>query len=422
MNINNMNFTAFVRVAEAGSFNKAAESLYITSTALIKQINLLESELGLRLFNRSHRGLTLTKAGESLYKDAKYIIEYSRESVERAKAAMLEETQIIRIGTSPVMPAQMLMDLWPKIIEKHFDLINIDMAALPGKVEKDFRQRCARDYRLESALDLYEFTAIIIRCVLQYNNYHYMEAFRKTRQMRQLHVKPIPRDVWDFGIRYMSGGLRTMDREQVRYHLLPKGEASVTRMGIRFDGRYYTCDQAEQERWYDLARSDSSWKVTAAYDPRDAGLIYISPTSGASPVKCRLLPKGRVYEGTSTEEARRIAAFDHEEQAAYAPTEDFHRIQLEEFIEKTKADALAKLPPAPKKSKAARVSEIEANRKKEKEAIRERNTAETMNRQGILPESEKDATGPQAVSPITRMLQEALDNALKGGSNDSNNS
>ena len=77
---------------------------------------------------------------------------------------------------------------------------------------------------------------------------------------------------------------------------------------------------------------------------------------------------------------------------------------------------------APKKSKAARVSEIEANRKKEKEAIRERNTAETMNRQGILPESEKDAAGPQAVSPITRMLQEALDNALKGGSNDSNNS
>ena len=122
MNINNINFTAFIRVAEAGSFNKAAESLYITSTALIKQINLLESELGLRLFNRSHRGLTLTKAGESLYKDAKYIIEYSRESVERAKAAMLEETQIIRIGTSPVMPAQMLMDLWPKIHERCSDL------------------------------------------------------------------------------------------------------------------------------------------------------------------------------------------------------------------------------------------------------------------------------------------------------------
>ena len=130
MNINNINFTAFIRVAEAGSFNKAAESLYITSTALIKQINLLESELGLRLFNRSHRGLTLTKAGESLYKDAKYIIDYSRESVERAKAAMLEESQIIRIGTSPVMPAQMLMNLWPKIHDRCSDL-NFRLVTFP---------------------------------------------------------------------------------------------------------------------------------------------------------------------------------------------------------------------------------------------------------------------------------------------------
>lgn len=34
MNINNINFTAFIRVAEAGSFNKAAESLYITFRSL----------------------------------------------------------------------------------------------------------------------------------------------------------------------------------------------------------------------------------------------------------------------------------------------------------------------------------------------------------------------------------------------------
>ena len=297
------------------------------------------------------------------------------------------------------------------------------MASLPGKVEKDFLKRCAKDYRLESALDLYEFTSIIIRCVLQYNNYHYMEAFRKTRQMRQLHVKPIPRDIWNFGIRYMSGGLRTMDREHVRYHLLPKGEASITRFGIHFDGRYYSCEQAERERWFDTARTDSSWKVTAAYDPRDAGLIYISPVAGASPVECHLLDKDRIYEGTSTEEAASIAAYDHEEQVSYAPMEDFHRIQLEEFIAKTKADALEKLPKKQTKSKAARISEIETNRKKEKEAIRERNTAETLKRQGILPDiKEPKQDGPESVSPITRMLKDALDKALEGGSDGSSGS
>ena len=122
MNINNINFTSFIRVAEAGSFNKAAEELYITSTALIKQINLLESDLEIRLFDRTHRGITLTKAGESLYKDAKYITEYCREAVARARSAERMQEQVIRIGTSPIMPAQMLMDLWPKIHEHCSDV------------------------------------------------------------------------------------------------------------------------------------------------------------------------------------------------------------------------------------------------------------------------------------------------------------
>ena len=42
----------FVRVADAGSFNKAADDAFVTPTAVIKQINLLESELDLKLFVR----------------------------------------------------------------------------------------------------------------------------------------------------------------------------------------------------------------------------------------------------------------------------------------------------------------------------------------------------------------------------------
>lgn len=70
----NPQLETFLRVADAGSFNKAAEQSYITPTAVIKQINLLEEDLNVKLFERTHRGLKLTKAGRSLYKDAKYII------------------------------------------------------------------------------------------------------------------------------------------------------------------------------------------------------------------------------------------------------------------------------------------------------------------------------------------------------------
>lgn len=113
----NPQLETFLRVADAGSFSRAAVETYITPTAVIKQINLLEESLGVKLFERSHRGLTLTKAGRSLYQDAKYVIQYCRDSVARAKNAMLEDTNVIRVGSSPMTPAQLLMQLWAKVNE-----------------------------------------------------------------------------------------------------------------------------------------------------------------------------------------------------------------------------------------------------------------------------------------------------------------
>ncbi len=111
----NPQLETFLCVAEAGSFNKAAERLYISPPAVIKQINLLEESLDLQLFVRTHRGLILTEAGKSLYQDTKYIIQYCKDSVTRAKNAMQKSENVIRIGTSPMTPAQVLVDLWPKL-------------------------------------------------------------------------------------------------------------------------------------------------------------------------------------------------------------------------------------------------------------------------------------------------------------------
>lgn len=111
----NPQLETFLCVAECGSFNRAAEKLYISPPAVIKQMNLLEESLGLQLFNRTHRGLQLTEAGKSLLQDAKYIIQYCKDSVTRAKNAMQISDSVIRIGTSPMTPAQVLVDLWPRL-------------------------------------------------------------------------------------------------------------------------------------------------------------------------------------------------------------------------------------------------------------------------------------------------------------------
>ena len=118
----NPQLETFLRVADAGSFNKAAEESYITPTAVIKQINSLEESLGVKLFDRTHRGLRLTKAGRSMYQDAKYVIQYCHDSVTRAKNAMQEDENIIRIGSSLMTPAQLLMGLWSKVQTLHSDI------------------------------------------------------------------------------------------------------------------------------------------------------------------------------------------------------------------------------------------------------------------------------------------------------------
>jgi len=74
----NPQLDTFICVVEAGSFSKAADKLYISPPAVIKQINSLENNLGVQLFARTHRGLVVTAAGESLYQDAKYMVNYSK--------------------------------------------------------------------------------------------------------------------------------------------------------------------------------------------------------------------------------------------------------------------------------------------------------------------------------------------------------
>lgn len=111
----NPQLETFICVVDSGSFSKAAEKLYITPPAVIKQINSLESSLALKLFERTHRGLVITEAGKSMYQDAKYLIQYSKDSVNRAKEAMSVQEEIIRVGVSPMTPAQSFMTLWPEI-------------------------------------------------------------------------------------------------------------------------------------------------------------------------------------------------------------------------------------------------------------------------------------------------------------------
>lgn len=115
----NQQIETFISVATFGSFSKAAEALFISPTAVMKQINSLEGRLGVTLFARTNHGLVLTSAGKSLFQDAKYLVDYSIRAIEKAKAIdERENIKSIRIGTSIMTPVKFLLDIWSEI--QHF--------------------------------------------------------------------------------------------------------------------------------------------------------------------------------------------------------------------------------------------------------------------------------------------------------------
>lgn len=79
----------FLAVCDCKSFTKAAKQLYISPTAVMKQINQLEKGLDLKLIERTHAGVTPTSAGASIYQDSKFIIDYSKKHSPPQKAGHL---------------------------------------------------------------------------------------------------------------------------------------------------------------------------------------------------------------------------------------------------------------------------------------------------------------------------------------------
>ena len=105
----------FVIAAEKGSFLSASKELFITPASVMNQINKFESQIGIKLIERTNQGITLTSAGCSIYKEAKKIIKISDRAISQAKQIAMNEQQIINVGTSILRPCKTLVDLWSEI-------------------------------------------------------------------------------------------------------------------------------------------------------------------------------------------------------------------------------------------------------------------------------------------------------------------
>jgi DNA-binding transcriptional LysR family regulator len=100
MNIHHLE--SFVRIIELGSFTKAAEELGLTQPTVSKQIVDLEQFFQVRLIDRTKRSLSLTRAGEILFKHAKDILSLKRETIDAMASFRGLKSGSLRLGASSI--------------------------------------------------------------------------------------------------------------------------------------------------------------------------------------------------------------------------------------------------------------------------------------------------------------------------------
>lgn len=334
-----------------------------------------------------------------------------RGEVESTKADILANSLGIQITNTPPYRGDL-----KGIIEQHFRLVNLSIPnSTPGKVQPDFGKRGGKDYRLDAVLDIHQFTAIIIRCVLHYNNHHYMREFTKTMQMRQLGVRPVPLELWNYGIRYQSGGLRTTSEAVMNYALLPGDTASITERGIYFRQMYYTCPEAEEKNWFALARTKGTEKISVSYDPNDMDILYVRPDASRDPVVCHLSEHNRMYRGLDETEVAKFMDADTSEAAAFSSEELNSSVKLKSFISEQTALASRQKELAPSKvSKTQKLSSIDENRRREISAEAEWQTQKSLEERGrtaadIVRHKVKDPSD----SAITKMIADEFRKLLE---------
>ncbi|MBV8648240.1 LysR family transcriptional regulator [Paludibacterium sp.] len=119
MNISLRQLRAFVAVAKSGSFTLAADSLFVTQSALSGLIKELESALGLKLFDRTTRRIQLSDVGHSLYPRVENILHELDGVLEEASSLRALKTGSVSVAAPQLMAATFLPEVMAAYGARH---------------------------------------------------------------------------------------------------------------------------------------------------------------------------------------------------------------------------------------------------------------------------------------------------------------
>jgi DNA-binding transcriptional LysR family regulator len=119
------NLESFVRSAEMGSFSAAARRLALTPAAVSRNVALLERNLGVRLFQRSTRKLTLTEAGERFLMEIGANLDALQAAIASVSTDRSEPAGVLKVSLAPTFGIAYVMPLLPAF-RARYPMIRLD--------------------------------------------------------------------------------------------------------------------------------------------------------------------------------------------------------------------------------------------------------------------------------------------------------
>ena len=113
------NLESFVRSAETGGFSAAARRLSLTPAAVSRNVAMLERNLGVRLFHRSTRKLTLTEAGERFLHAIRDNLEELQAAIASVATDRGEPAGVLKVSMGLTFGVDYILPLLPAFLERY---------------------------------------------------------------------------------------------------------------------------------------------------------------------------------------------------------------------------------------------------------------------------------------------------------------
>lgn len=284
--MNAVDLTLFVNVADAGSFNKAARHVGMSTPALSKKISKLEQDLGVQLIHRTTRRLSLTEAGESLYVHAKNIEGQVSDAIASVSAFSRGLSGNIKISVPTISGELLLAEAIAEFCQQYPN-ITVDM-----RLENDFVDLVAEGLDLAIRTGKLEDSSLIAKPLIESNwivccSPSYLQRYGEVRNLSALKDHNclaytyqaqgsfdwrFTRNGMEESVR-ISGSFATNNAQALR-------KAALAGFGIVYVPR---CSVYE-----DLQRGKLV-AILTDYQPRQLGVYAIYPVTKYLPEKLRLL-------------------------------------------------------------------------------------------------------------------------------------